>query len=461
MKEYLTVNEQYRYDVIKDLVNDRISKARACAKLNLSARQVQRLVCRYQTQGRRGFRHGNAGRQPTTTIAASVKERIIELYQTKYEGFNLTHFREKLLAFEGIGVSYTTLRTLFRDHLIMTPRTSRKVKRQVQKEREKQKKTPLSTSSRAEDTCNSIPLIPAERAHPTRERKKYFGELFQMDASEHRWFGDQKYHLHAAIDDATGQVVGAYFDRQETLRGYYQVTEQFIQQYGIPVRILTDNRTIFAYKKSQDPNLDGGVLTQYGYACQTLGIALDTTSIPQAKGRIERLFNTFQDRLINEMRLENITCVEQANAFLMAYLPTYNHQFALSIKDSINACVDLDSSQNLDYILAIFNERVIDHGHAIKYKNKTYRLLDQNGQQAYLPHRTRVQIIETYQQELFANHANQLYRLEAIPPHERYSKELDQVPERKQRKPYIPPLTHPWRIQNYYLFRKKQTVLRE
>lgn len=139
MEEYLTVKEQYRYDVIKALVNERISKACACAKLNLSQRQVQRLVLRYKTQGRQGFRHGNAGRKPATTIAPQVKERIIDLYQTKYNGTNITHFREKLLAVEGIKVSHTTLRTLFRKHLIITPRTTRKVKCQIQKEREGRK----------------------------------------------------------------------------------------------------------------------------------------------------------------------------------------------------------------------------------------------------------------------------------------------------------------------------------
>ena len=125
------------------------------------------------------------------------------------------------------------------------------------------------------------------------------------------------------IDDATGTVVGAYFDKEETLNAYFEVSRQFLTTYGIPYELLTDNRTVFEYNLKKNLSEEKDSLTQYGYACQTLGIELTTTSIPETKGKIERLWNTFQDRLLNEMALVHIQTIEEANNFLVEYLPQY------------------------------------------------------------------------------------------------------------------------------------------
>ena len=154
-----------------------------------------------------------------------------------------------------------------------------------------------------------------------------------MDASEHLWFGTTKAHLHAAIDDATGKVVGAYFDTQETLNGYYHVLYQVLISEGIPYAIQTDRRTIFTYKKDISIEKED-TYTNFGYACQTLGIELSSTSVSQHQGRIERLFQTLQSRLIAEMRLESITTIEQANHFLSSYIIKHNQQFSLHINSN-------------------------------------------------------------------------------------------------------------------------------
>ncbi|MGF3215200.1 ISNCY family transposase, partial [Facklamia sp. P12945] len=188
-----------------------------------------------------------------------------------------------------------------------------------------------------------VQLVEGKKAHPSRSRKKYAGELIQMDASQHVWFGTEKAFLHVAIDDASGEIVGAFFDKQETLAAYYEVSAQFLENKGIPVEILTDNRTIFkAGRKEKGSLSDQRTLTQYGYMCQNLGIVLSTTSIPQAKGRVERVFNTLQDRLISEMRLANIQTLAEANHFLIQFIPLFNQRFAFQLKDNRNVFQKID-----------------------------------------------------------------------------------------------------------------------
>ena len=156
-----------------------------------------------------------------------------------------------------------------------------------------------------------------------------------MDGSIHLWFGVKKVCLHLAIDKATSTIVGAYFDKQETLKGYYNILYQILNNYGIPYSFLTDNRTVFNYM-SLNPDKrtsDKDVLTQYGYACKQLGVDLETTSVSQAKGLIERDNGTFQDRLVSELRLNNITTMEEANKYLQEiFVPKFNAKFALDYK---------------------------------------------------------------------------------------------------------------------------------
>ena len=134
--------------------------------------------------------------------------------------------------------------------------------------------------------------------HPTQPRSKYFGEELQMDASQHVWFGSTKTHLHTAIDDATGMIVAGWFDTQETKNGYYQITKQFLTKYGIPVKIKTDRRTVFEYERKTRRDMAEDTMTQYQHVCQTLGIQLECSSIPQFKSRVERSYGTLQGRLL-------------------------------------------------------------------------------------------------------------------------------------------------------------------
>lgn len=190
----------------------------------------------------------------------------------------------KLLAkYEDINISRSAVNSILMGENILSPMAQRKTKKKVRRLLREQKK---KATTKKKITKISEKLIAIEDAHPSRPRCAYTGEMVQMDASEHVWFGNNKTHLHAAVDDATGAIIGAYFDHQETLNGYYNVLEQILKTRGIPYMFFTDRRTVFEYKKKKSPSVEEDTFTQFGYACKQLGIEIKTSSVPEAKGRV-------------------------------------------------------------------------------------------------------------------------------------------------------------------------------
>jgi len=314
-KVELRMNEKLKYEIIKELVDHNGNKNRASKKLGLSRRQIDRLIITYKEKGKSGFIHGNRGKCPFKTLDKSISEDIILLYKTKYQDFNFTHFREYLDEKENIHVSYKCVYNILTKEDILSPRARKKTKREFTKQRLLQEKKINSTMQ--EEQIESIVSheVALEDSHPRGEKPKYFGEVIEQDGSIHAWFGGFKSCLHLAIDKATSTIVGAWFDRQETLNAYYHVFYQILTNYGIPYKFLTDNRTVFNYM-SLNPDKrtsDKDVLTQYGYACKQLGIELNTTSVSQAKGLIERTNGTFQGRLVQELRLNRLLLMMQTN----------------------------------------------------------------------------------------------------------------------------------------------------
>lgn len=270
-----------------------------------------------------------------------------------------------------------------------------------------------------------------------------------MDASDHEWIKGIKCHLHAVIDDSTGMIVGAYFDVQETLNGYYHVAAQIFKEYGIPYMFYTDNRTIFEYKRKGEKNIEKDTFTQFGYMCHNLGIALETTSISQAKGKIERLFQTLQSKLIVELRLEKIETIEQANEYLGKYIQKFNAQFALNIDDSKNVFENQLTKEEIDLNLAILSKRKIDSGCCISYKNVYYRLEDEKGELRNFRKGTEVTVIQSFDKKLYGNISDKLYSLIEVPE------------EEKEKKKYIPPLEHPWKKKSFEKYLERQQKIKE
>ncbi|MGI6509459.1 MAG: ISNCY family transposase [Erysipelotrichaceae bacterium] len=439
-KVLLNMKEQNKYVVIKELVDRKGNKRSAAKKLSLSIRQINRLIKIYKEQGKSGFLHKNRNRQPINSLPQELTDYIVKLYRDVYQDFNFAHFRDMLEDRENIKVSYSTVYNILMRNSIVSPKIQRSTRKKI-----KEALKAESKETEAAGTVNNS--IPVEDAHPRKERKKYAGEQIQMDASIHNWFSDYKQALHLAIDDCTGIIVGGYFQKEETLRGYYHVFKQILKDYGIPYSFLTDNRTIFNYRKDKVKKENKDVLTQFGYACRTLGASVETSSVSQVKGRIERANGTFQSRLVNELRLYGISDIDQANAYLTnVFIPDFNRRFALDLK-AVESVFELSpDDEKINYTLAVLAPRKFDNGSSIRYRNNYYRAFDSDGQLRCFRPRTECLVIQAFDGQLLVSVDEQIYALEKLESHERHSAEFDYDAHKKEPKTrYIPPMSHPWK----------------
>ncbi|MFA7120212.1 MAG: ISNCY family transposase [Bacilli bacterium] len=450
-KVELRMNEQEKYEVIKELVDHNGNKNRASKKLGISRRQIDRLIIKYKENGKSAFIHGNRSKKPVNALDNSISEDIILLYKTKYYDFNFSHFKEFLKKDENIDVSYDFIYKNLTKAGILSPKARKKTKRKF-------KKKQLLDESKINNAMSDEQIdyivnheIALEDSHPRGEKPKYFGEIIEQDGSIHEWFGDFKTCLHLAIDKATSTIVGAYFDKQETLNGYYNVFHQILTNYGIPYKFLTDNRTVFNYM-SLNPDKrtsDKDVLTQYGYACKQLGVELETTSVSQAKGLIERTNGTFQGRLVSELRLNNITTIDEANKYLIdVFVPYFNNRFALDYKKFESVFEQSPNEEIINYTLAVLTPRKIDNGNSIKYQNKYYQPYLNNQLKCFMP-KTDCLVIKAFNGDLLVTIDEQILELKELSRNERFSKEFDEVIEVKEKKKYIPPMAHPWKLSSF------------
>lgn len=453
-KVILNMKEETKYNMIKKLVDTNGNKQRAAISLGCTVRHVNRLINGYKNHGKEFFVHGNKGRKPVHTLDDSTKQLIVDLYRTKYEGSNLTHYSELLSKFENINVSPSTIRNILAKSFILSPKAKKATKKNLTNHLKEMKK---SAKTNKEITLIQNTLINIEDAHPRRSRAAYSGEILQMDASVHNWFGFTKSHLHIAVDDATGTIVGAYFDAQETLNGYYNVLHQILTTYGVPYKFLTDKRTVFEYKQKKSPSIEEDTFTQFGYACKQLGIEIQTSSIAQAKGRVERMFQTLQSRLPIEFRLAGICTIEQANEFLNSYIKEFNDQFALPI-DNIKSVFETQPDiEKINLTLAVIAERKIDNGSCIKYKNEYFIPTNSHGIAVHYHKGTSGLVINSFDNQLYISIKDQVYSLELIPKHSISSKNFDFIETPKvPKKKYIPPMSHPWKQSSFNEYCKRQ-----
>jgi hypothetical protein len=453
----LNMKDQHTYEAIKELVDHGGNKNRVALTLGCSKRTVDRHIVGYKADGKAYFVHGNRDRQPVNTLDESIRADIRDLYLNKYCDANFAHFADLLERYENIAVSESVVRNILSEADILSPKANRKTRREYAK----RLKAALSAAKGAKEAERiQVKIIEAEEAHPRRPRCAKFGEMIQMDATLHLWVGDSKWTLHIAIDDATGTVVGAWFEEQETLRGYYNVFRQILTKYGIPFMFYTDRRTVFEYRKSGSKDVEKDSFTQFGYACKQLGVQIETTSVAQAKGRVERLIQTMQSRLPVELRLEGVTTIEQANEFLAGFIAHYNARFALPSNNIPSVFEAQPSQERIDMTLAVIAKRTVDDGHSIRFDNKYFRTLNRQGRVDYLHKGTDGLVIRTFSGGLFFSVENHVFAMEEIPLHERTSRNFDfKPPTDTPRKQYIPPANHPWRLSTFTAFAGTQALL--
>ena len=450
------MDEQKKYEVIKSLSDHSNSnKQRAAMTLGCTVRHINRMLKGYSEQGKAYFIHGNRGRKPANTIPDETRELVVDLYRTKYYNANFEHFTELLGKYEGIHISPSAVMSILEAKYILSPKVTKAKKKRI-KEQLKAEKRAAKTRKEADRVQTN--LVAVEDAHSRRPRAAYFGELQQMDATPYEWVPDQIWHLHLAIDDSTGRITGGWFDTQETLSGYYHVFYQILTTYGIPYKFFTDRRTVFTYKKKNSPSIDEDTYTQFAYACKQLGVELDSSSVPQAKGRVERLNQTLQSRLPIELRLAGITTIDAANEFLNSYIKEFNEKFSLPINGIKSVFEEQPEIKKINLILAVLCERTVDTGHCLRHSNKFYRMINSKGVQVHYHAGTKALFIQAFDNNKYCCvNDRDIYVLEEIPAHEAKSKDLDaDYTPPKPKKTYIPPMNHPWRRKNFGKFVEHQ-----
>ena len=337
--------ENLKVAIIEACVNGTMTIKVAANRLGFSERYVKKLKARYKKYGASSMLHGNCGKQPKHTISAEIKSKIIEIWKTpELEECNFTHFQEILQEDYDIKISYFPLYNLLRSKGYKSPRKHNK-----------------------------------PRNHNRRNEKDSAGELIQVDGTPHQFFyGDSKeYCLHGFIDDATHQVTGLYMCENECMHGYLEVTRQTFKNFGIPLALYADGSSIFFPKDTKltiEEQLAGITKpsTQYGRMMEELGVELIRAGSSQAKGRVERLWNTLHDRLRTEFRRHNITTLEEANKFLITYIPKFNKKFAIEPKNKKSSFLKLPKYVNLDYLLSVKYTRVVDASNSISISGTTF-----------------------------------------------------------------------------------------
>ena len=417
------MDEQKKYEVIKALADHpNGNKDRAALTLGCTKRHINRMLAGYRREGKAFFVHGNRGRKPATTIPEETRNTVVDLYRNKYYQANFRHYTELLEERENIRISPSSVAKILEAESILSPRVTKARKKRIKKELLIKKE---NASSKKEADAIQANLVAVEDAHSRRPRCAYFG---------------------------------AWFDTQETLRGYYHVFHQILTNYGIPYQFFTDRRTIFTYKQKNSPSLDEDTYTQFAYACKQLGVLLESSSVPQAKGRVERLNQTLQSRLPVELRLAGITTIEGANEFLHSYIKKFNAKFSLPIHHTKSVFVEQPSDETINLILAVLNERTVDCGHCIRFQNQHYRMLDNRGLQVHYRNGTKTMVIQAFDGSLYCCvNDKEIYALEKVPERYPSSKNLDaEQPAQKPKKKYIPPMNHPWRRSAFRKFVQNQ-----
>jgi transposase len=345
--ELVTLNrkEQKRAVVLGKVDRGELTAVDAGKVMGLSERHVRRLLAEYREDGPKMLAHGNRGRKPHHTLAPTIGSRVLDLYRDKYVGFNHLHFTEKLEG-EGMHLSYSSVHRILVRSGIKSPR-----KRRPPKHRKR------------------------------RERRPQRGMMLQIDGSRHDWLEGRGPHLSliAAIDDADGEVPYGLFRLQEDSQGYFLLTQEIAVRRGLPMSIYSDRHSIFVYKRKDQLSLEEELKgeqqpTQFGRLLKELEIQLILALSPQAKGRIERLWGTFQDRLVSELRLAGARTIEEANEVLWKFLPEYNQRFKVEPAEAGSAYRVFPKALKLEDVFCFKYERSVANDNIVKLEERVIQI---------------------------------------------------------------------------------------
>ena len=351
----MSQRERQRYHLLEMAIGGKITLKDAGKRMGVSYRHAKRLKKKLVTEGVKGLVHGNRGRPSPKALSSELAERILKLSVSTYTNFNDTHFTEKLKEREGITVSRDTVRRLRRASGIAAKRKRR-----------------------------------PKKHHKRRPRKPQEGMMVLWDGSPHRWFGKDRSPccLMAAVDDATGKLLEAFFIPHECSFGYLKLLEEIVICYGIPLSIYQDRHGTL-HRNDDNWTLDEQLAgeqepTQVGWCLTSLGISPIFALSPQAKGRIERLFGVLQDRLIAEMGLRNITEMAVANTFLADHFITdYNRRFAIDPEVLQPAWRKVPRNVDIERTISFRYQAVVGNDNTVRLGGMVIDIPEGPGQRGY------------------------------------------------------------------------------
>ena len=439
----LNKKELRKLEVINDVVSGNITKKEAADKLELSTKQISRLILKYQSEGEQGFVHKARGKPNENKIQDDIKKFIVDLYITEYSDYNFTHFYEET-GKEILKVSYASMCRILNEADIISPEAQHKTVKSYNEMMKKSIKNKSIINSDWKVELYEQRLKLEEEKHIRKSSLMFsFGEQVQMDAAFYMWFGDISTALHLAVDKATKKVLFGWFDYQETSRAYYILLMNVVIIYGIPEGIRTDRRGSFSINNSKfiRSNLN---VTQFGRICKELNIKLETSSNPLFKPNVERENKTFKGRLKAELRHENITNIDDANKYLNdVFIPKINSKFSHEIKKGKNNMRDnIYTKEELNIIISETFDRKIDNASSIKYKSNYYMPVDKDtGEIISYRSKTKCIVISAYDDTLWCSIEDNIYMLTEV---EQEKTESVKTKSKTVYKGHKPRDDHPW-----------------
>lgn len=408
----MSSKELSRLEVMHRLSEKRMRQQEAGRILQLSVRQIKRLLQAYRRQGAAGLVSKHRGRKSNNRLSEELKRKALNLLKTKYQGFGPTLAHEKLVEKDKLKLSDESVRKLMVEEGLWKARKAKQV-----------------------------------AVHQLRERRACFGELVQIDGSPHDWFEGRAEPcvLLVFIDDATGKLVQLRFVESESFFSYGEAAEGYFKRYGKPVAFYSDKNSIF--RVNQPSTGVSQTMTQFGRAMQELDIQILCANTPQAKGRVERVIQTLQDRLPKEMRLRSIHSPEAGNAYLPEFMQDFNARFGEDPRSSVDMHRSLTAKDELTRILTWQETRSVSKNLTIQFEKVVYQI--QTDRPSYALRNALVTVCLDAQQEITISYNGKslpytIYHRQAKQAEVVSAKNLDSLLKEK-RLPTKPAPDHPWR----------------
>lgn len=431
------VDKELYSETIKKVLSKDLTQKEAGLILDITDRQIRRLITKYKNMGEDAFVHKNINNQNAKKISDDIPTKIIDDYLTNYYDYGFTHFYEEQGRKYGISFSYMVEK--FGTNYIISPYAQHRTVKLYNENMKKARRDNSITESQ-EKLFEQRKQEEFEK-HIRKSSLHYsFGEEVQMDAAFWVWFGTEETALHLVVDKATKKVLAGYFDYEETTNAYLVVLMNMIINFGIPKRIKTDKRNSFSINnaKSSKSKLN---ITQFGRICEDLEIELLCSSNPLFKPNAERENGTFKRRLKAELRHNGITTIEEANKYLNeVFIPKINERFSYKINPKKNVMRENNYTEDeLNLIISIRNERTIDNASSIKYFNNYYLPANvETGEVISFKSGTKCTVVNSYDSKLFGIIDGNTYMLVLIEKREEENK-------RATKNGFKPNENHPWR----------------